>query len=107
MRYPNIAFFPGRCKKKVMAVQKRWLDVLGQQACLAVKRGELVKDTNVDQLVFELLGVYLAHHWNLRVGSLDNADARAINAFERLLEPVTVHVDVRSAPDPVLMALGA
>ena len=94
-------------QEKVMAVQNGWLGVLGQQAHIAVRRGELMSNTDVDQLVFELLGVYLAHHWNLRIGIRENVDAKALTAFERLLEPITVHDDARPAPDPVLMALNA
>ncbi|OGB25267.1 MAG: hypothetical protein A3I66_04185 [Burkholderiales bacterium RIFCSPLOWO2_02_FULL_57_36] len=93
-------------QEKVMLVQKRLLNVLAKQVHVAVQRGELVSDTDVDQLVFELLSIYLGHHWNMRIGTIDNCDAKAISAFERLLEPVTVH-DMPSEQDAILLALNA
>lgn len=91
-------------KAKVMEVQQRWLEVLARQARLAVQRGELADDTNVDQLVFELLGIYLAHHWNTQMGTIENCDAKALSAFEQLLAKVIVH-DPRLPQDAVGLAL--
>jgi AcrR family transcriptional regulator len=89
---------------KVKEVQKQLLAVLAEQANLAVQRGELIGDTNVDQLVFELLSIYLGHHWNVQIGTIDNCDAKAINAFERLLERLVVQKNSHPAPDAFLLA---
>jgi AcrR family transcriptional regulator len=94
-------------QEKVIAVQKTLLETLGKQAYVAIKRGELTSDTDVEQLVFEMLGIYLGHHWNMRIGTIGSNDFRAIKAFERLLEPIIVHDDGRPTPELLPRILNA
>ena len=50
----QLASRPGRPHDRVMAMQQRWLDQFAEALGQAVAGGELRRDTDVDQLVFEI-----------------------------------------------------
>ena len=52
----------------------------------AVANGALRRETDVDQIVWELRGLYLGHHVSSRFVGEPLADARAWTAFEALVE---------------------
>jgi hypothetical protein len=52
----------------------------------AIATGELRADLDVDQLVWELCGVYLSHHVSTRFVRDPRADARGETAVEGLLD---------------------
>lgn len=65
--------------------QKVWIGVLAGLVGEAVAVGHLSKDTDVSQFVWQLQGVYLAHHVSQRLTRDTDADARALAAFEALV----------------------
>lgn len=52
----------------------------------AVAEGTLRPDTDIDQIVWELRGIYLGHHVSSRFAAEPLADQRAWAAFEALVE---------------------
>src|SRR6516162_1705617 len=44
----------GRPRDRVMELQARWLGLFAEAVAEAVARGELPRDTDIDQLVFEI-----------------------------------------------------
>ncbi len=75
----------------VLDMEVRWRRLLGQLTSDAVQLGELARDLDIDQFVFELCGIYLSHHASLRFVRDPDADRRAVLAFEALV--------ARSRPD--------
>jgi hypothetical protein len=52
---------------------------------MTVETGELAADTDARQFVFELYGIVLAYYHTGRLVGDENARARALVAFERLV----------------------
>lgn len=50
----QLASRPGRPRDRVMALQKRWLEQFAEALGQAVAGGELPRDTDIDQVVFEI-----------------------------------------------------
>jgi hypothetical protein len=65
--------------------QRAWIDTLKRAAQQAVDEGQLARDTDPEQLVFELFGIALVVHHHRRLLGYSKARARALEAFERLL----------------------
>ena len=59
--------------------------VLAETAAKAVETGELRPDTDVDQLAFELEGIYQVAQQSRRLLDDSHADRRALVAFDRLV----------------------
>src|SRR5439155_23374709 len=55
----QLASRPGRPRDRVMALQRRWLDQFAEALGQAVAGGELPRDTDIDQLVFEITAMLL------------------------------------------------
>lgn len=70
----------------VRAVEERWQALLRQLADEAVAEGHLSPGTDIDQLVWELCGIYLAHHVASRFRRSTDADLRARVAITALLK---------------------
>ena len=75
----------GEVRAAVLAMERRWRDVLGDLTREAMVLGDLSPDLDVDQFVWELCGVYLSHHASSRFLKDPAADRRAAAAFEALL----------------------
>lgn len=75
----------GVARKRAVEVQHRWLTHLSHEVQIAIDAGELRKDAKPQQIAFELLGIYLAHHWNEQLRTIDRADERAMEAYDRLI----------------------
>ncbi len=71
----------------VAAAQGRWLATLRADAEVAVRAGELPRDTDPAQLAFELNGVAMCLNQMLVLFDDKRAPARARRAVKRLLEP--------------------
>jgi AcrR family transcriptional regulator len=59
--------------------------LLAKAARIAVEEGELAPDLDTEQFAFELQGIVMAYHHARRLLRDPKAEARAKNAFERLL----------------------
>ncbi len=72
-------------RDRVAALDEEWRLLLAAQVRQAVDLGHLQAETDVDQVVWELCGIYLAHHSSMRFHRDPAADRRAQNALVALL----------------------
>ncbi|MCA0891803.1 TetR/AcrR family transcriptional regulator [Qipengyuania flava] len=75
----------GEVRDHVERLEHFWRGVLKSLVTDAVKLGHLDHDLEVDQVVWELCGIYLSHHVSIRFLRSDDADARAQRAISSLL----------------------
>lgn len=83
---------PGAVRDRVVALDAEWRGLLRAQVEQAVGLGHLDAGIEVEQIVWELCGIYLAHHSAMRFNRDPEADRRAQQALVALL--------VRSGADP-------
>ncbi len=83
---------PGEVRDHLRRIEAGSRAVFVEQAQAAVRDGALRADLDVDQFVWELGGVYLAHHVSSRLAARPDAAARAMCAFEGLVS--------RASPGP-------
>jgi AcrR family transcriptional regulator len=76
----------GPVRDKVLEMEARWRELLAGLVREAIATGELRADLDVDQLVWELCGVYLSHHVSTRFVRDPRADARGETAVEALID---------------------
>ncbi len=76
----------GPVRDHVHTLEKNWRGLLSTLVEGAIECGELPRDVDVEQFVFELCGLYLSHHASSRFLRDPDADQRAQRAFEALLE---------------------
>jgi AcrR family transcriptional regulator len=81
---------PGVIRERVIFYQTRLRTELARAIDMAVETGELHKDTDSAQLAFELFGVELAMHHDSRLFGFEQAHARGLRAFERLISSYRV-----------------
>lgn len=81
---------PGALREEVKNGLQALRRALAEAVGFAVASGELRPDTDIDQFVFELNGIYQAAHQSRRI--LDDPDAgrRALIAFDRLVRDQAV-----------------
>jgi AcrR family transcriptional regulator len=76
---------PAPVGQHLKSMLEAWSEVLDEAIRYAQKSGALSSDLDRDQLIFELYGLYLSHHfWHWSMKDKDAA-ARTMTAFERLL----------------------
>ena len=75
----------GPVRDWVLSQEKQWRDFLRHNVEQAVTRGQLKPDLDTEQFVWEMCGIYLAHHVAYRFVRARDADQRAEIAFEALL----------------------
>jgi AcrR family transcriptional regulator len=76
----------GEIRAHAAKLEQHWRDQLRQLILEAKWLSHLSDETDVDQFVWELSGIYLSHHVSSRFLREDAADARAETAFEALVE---------------------
>ena len=69
----------------LVAAQTSLLATLSRAARISVAEGELRQNLDTDQFAFEMLGIVMAYHHARRLLRDPKAEARAKQAFERLL----------------------
>lgn len=77
---------PGPVRARLAELEQEWRGLLRGLAARAVELGHLRADLDVDQLVWELFGLYLSHHASVRFLRDPQADGRAQRAVAALLE---------------------
>lgn len=75
----------GEVRAHVRRLDEQWRALLRQLVAEAVTEGHLSPGTDVEQFVWELCGIYLAHHVSSRFLRDEGADARARAAFDALV----------------------
>jgi AcrR family transcriptional regulator len=76
----------GPVRDEALALESHWRGLLAGLVKQAIDRGELRRDLDVEQFVWELCGIYLTHHASLRFVRDVASDRRARVAFEALVE---------------------
>lgn len=76
----------GPVRDKVVAMVAEWRGMLEGLARQAVELGQLRAGLDVEQFVWELFGIYLAHHTSQRFLRRPDADDRAHAAWRGLVE---------------------
>ena len=92
----QLASRPGRPHDRVMELQMRWLDQFAEALGQAVAGGELPRDTDVDQLVFEITAMMVRANFTWVV----TGDARVLEqariGIRHVLERVAGHAECES-----------
>ena len=76
----------GPLRDKVLLMERELRAMIGVLVGEAITTGELRADVDVEQLVWELCGIYLGHHVASRFVRDPTADARSRIAVQALLE---------------------
>ncbi len=76
---------PGPVRDQLARGQRALRDILSGAVTRAVETGELRADTDAAQLAFELFGLILAAHHDLRLLGDADAPGRALRGMERML----------------------
>ncbi|NJD35089.1 MAG: TetR/AcrR family transcriptional regulator [Betaproteobacteria bacterium] len=76
---------PGPLREEVKNALLALRRSLGELVARAIESGELRPDTDIEQFVFELNGIYQATQQNRRLFNDQDADRRALLAFDRLV----------------------
>jgi AcrR family transcriptional regulator len=77
---------PGEVRDALAAGQRAWIDTLTRATCQAIEQGQLGADSDPEQISFELFGIALVVHHHRRLLGYDKARARALAAFDALIE---------------------
>jgi len=77
---------PGVVRDRVAELDEEWRRLLHAQVRQAIDLGHLYAETDADQVVWELRGIYLAHHSTMRFQRDPDADRRAQTALVALLQ---------------------
>src|SRR5262249_52430067 len=76
---------PGLVRDAVVEHFARLERELGRAARLAIDQGHFRADLDVDQFVFDLMGIIFAYHHGARLFEVNRAQRRARTAFDRLV----------------------
>lgn len=77
---------PGPARDVLVQQQRDWLDTIAQVVKTGVSEGQLREDLDCEQVAFELYGILLVYHTSARLLSDASAEARAVRAFEALVD---------------------
>ena len=92
---------PGRLHDAVTALIQYWRDATARATAMAVETGELPAGTDPAQMSFEIFGIALALHQDIRLFDPQRARAQAECAMQRLLSLPSAAAAVASAHTPV------
>jgi len=79
----------GPVRDKLLELEKQWDKLLKQFIVESIAAGDFRKDLDVDQFIWELMGIYLNHHASRRFMRNRDANMRAKKAFQELVERST------------------
>jgi hypothetical protein len=77
---------PGPVRDMLAGGQRTWIETLKRGVRQAIEQGQLVPDTDPEQLAFEMFGIALVVHHHRRLLGYPKARARALFALESLFE---------------------
>ncbi len=90
----------GPVHDKIEEIAARWREFLSTLVTEAVRKGQLRRDLDIDQFVWELFGIYLSHHVASRFEKSRDADKRAQTAFAALLARAGAKEDGKRSTRP-------
>ena len=73
-------------REKLLELEKQWNEILKQFIAESIATGDLRKDLDIDQFIWELMGFYLNHHASRRFMRNRDANMRAKKAFQGLID---------------------
>jgi AcrR family transcriptional regulator len=76
---------PGAIRDSLLQHETRWRGELARAVQLAIDTGELQRDTDPQQLAFEIYSLALVVHHDAGLFGYETARARGLRAFERLI----------------------
>jgi AcrR family transcriptional regulator len=76
----------GPVREKLLELEKQWNEILKQFIVASIAAGDLRKDLDIDQFIWELMGFYLNHHASRRFMRNRDANMRAKKAFQGLID---------------------
>jgi AcrR family transcriptional regulator len=76
----------GPVREKLLELEKQWNEILKQFITESIATGDLRKDLDIDQFIWELMGFYLNHHASRRFMRNRDANMRARKAFQGLID---------------------
>ena len=76
----------GPVREKLLELEKQWNEILQQFIAESIATGDLRKDLDIDQFIWELMGFYLNHHASRRFMRTRDANMRAKKAFQGLID---------------------
>jgi AcrR family transcriptional regulator len=76
----------GPVREKLLELEQQWNEALKQFVSEAIATGELREDLDIDQFIWELMGFYLNHHASRRFMRNRDANKRAKEAFQGLID---------------------
>ena len=76
----------GPVREKLLELEKQWNETLKQFIAESIAAGDLRKDLDIDQFIWELMGFYLNHHASRRFMRNGDANMRARKAFQGLID---------------------
>jgi AcrR family transcriptional regulator len=76
---------PGPVRETLASGQRAWIETLTRATRQAIEQGQLARDTDPEQMSFELFGIALVVHHHRRLLGYPKARQRALDALEALL----------------------
>jgi hypothetical protein len=76
----------GPVREKLLELEKQWNEILKQFIAESIATGDLRKDLDIDQFIWELMGFYLNHHASRRFMRNRDTNMRAKKAFQGLID---------------------
>ena len=77
---------PGPVRDMLAAGQRTWIETLKRGVRQAIEQGQLVGNTDPEQIAFEMFGIALVVHHHRRLLGYSKARSRALTALESLFE---------------------
>jgi AcrR family transcriptional regulator len=81
---------PGQVRDMLAGGQRTWIETLKRAVRQAVEEGQLAKDTDPEQIAFEIFGIALVVHHHRRLLGYKKARERALVALDSLLKRYSV-----------------
>lgn len=91
----------GLVRERLLQMEAHWRGVLADHTTRAIELGHLRRNTDVDQFVWELCGIYLSHHASSRFVKDPKADHYARVALNALLKRALPVSQVAKGVKPV------
>ena len=76
---------PGQVREMLAGGQRAWIETLKRAVQQAIEEGQLPRDTDPEQIAFEMFGIALVVHHHRRLLGYPKARARALSALDRLI----------------------
>jgi AcrR family transcriptional regulator len=76
----------GPVREKLLELERQWNETLKQFIAESIVTGDLRKDLDIDQFIWELMGFCLSHHASRRFMRYRDANMRARKAFQVLID---------------------